>query len=374
MAMSVRRMTAFAVLAVGAIGVVVLSGVVPIKASSGHWPITAWLLDFVKRRSVATHSIGIATPPLDDPALILKGAGHYESGCRPCHGSPGTSLPKIPAGMTPHPPDIRAQVSRWEPAELFYIVKHGIKFTGMPAWPSAHRDDEVWAIVGFLRTLPRLDGAGYARSVFGDLSQQADRGNAVPMTALADSPEPSPMPSRLVADRCARCHGVDGKGRENAAFPRLAHQRPEYLRSALEAYARGTRHSGIMAPIAASLDADMIGEASAYYAGLAPFAASSGAAVVSDGATIAARGVPSADVPPCAECHGPVAGDRNPAYPILAGQFPEYLRLQLRLFAENRRGGGPYAHVMQGIASRLTAGQINDVAAYYGSLPPLRDP
>ena len=59
-----KRLIAFALLAVGAAGILVLSGIIPIKASSGHWPLTAWFLDFTKRRSVATHSIGIRVPRL----------------------------------------------------------------------------------------------------------------------------------------------------------------------------------------------------------------------------------------------------------------------------------------------------------------------
>src|SRR5690606_30483543 len=130
---------------------VAASGIIPIKASSGHWAITEWFLEFSMSRSVATHSLGIKTPPLDDPALILKGAGHYENGCMPCHGSPALPYPRVAWSMTPPPPNLTRSISEWKPKELFYIVKHGVKFTGMPAWPSQVRDDEVWAMVAFLR-------------------------------------------------------------------------------------------------------------------------------------------------------------------------------------------------------------------------------
>jgi cytochrome c553 len=89
---------------------------------------------------------------------------------------------------------------------------------------------------------------------------------------------------------------------------------------------------------------------------------------VDRGARIATRGIPSQQVPRCAECHGPAAHDRNPAYPILAGQLSEYLELQLGLFADGRRGGTPYAHIMQRIARQLTPPQMSDVADYYASL------
>jgi mono/diheme cytochrome c family protein len=55
--------------------------------------------------------------------------------------------------MLPQPPDLADVVGEWNNAQLFRIVKHGVRFTGMPAWPMQDRDDEVWAMVAFLREL-----------------------------------------------------------------------------------------------------------------------------------------------------------------------------------------------------------------------------
>ena len=85
-------------------------------------------------RSVHTHTILAETPDIDQQWQVLKGAGHYSSGCFPCHGGPTLRRPRIALGMTPFPPDLIEAVPQWRPAELFYIVKHGVKFTGMPAW------------------------------------------------------------------------------------------------------------------------------------------------------------------------------------------------------------------------------------------------
>src|SRR5688572_21118940 len=148
--------------------VVAASGAVPIEASSGHWAITEWFLQFSKRRSVATHTLGMDLPALESPSLVLKGAGHYETGCRPCHGGPDLRRPTLARAMTPPPPDLRGRVAEWDSEELFYIVKHGIKLTGMPAWPTQERDDEVLAVVAFLLELPDLDADGYRRLVHGD--------------------------------------------------------------------------------------------------------------------------------------------------------------------------------------------------------------
>jgi hypothetical protein len=124
-------------------GVVLISGIVPIKASSGHWAITAWVLDLAKSRSVATHTIGMSVPPLEDTSLAMKGASYFDFGCAPCHGSPVLEQPTIASMMTPRPPALGRAASEFDRDELFYIVKHGIKFTGMPAWPALQRDDEV---------------------------------------------------------------------------------------------------------------------------------------------------------------------------------------------------------------------------------------
>jgi cytochrome c553 len=358
-----------AVLGVAGIAIVV-SGIVPIKASAGHWAITRWFLNFAMQRSVATHSLGVTTPPLDEPWLVLKGAGHYELGCRPCHGSPERPRPRIPQGMTPFPPNLAPAMSAWAPDELYYVVKHGVKFTGMPAWPAVQRDDEVWAMVAFLRALPGLDAAAYRRLVMGDTSSN-DAVEALP--ALAG---PRPAAGAITA-ACGRCHGIDGTGRGLGAFPKLAGQQPAYLAASLQAFATGERHSGVMEPLAAALTPEAMRQLAEHYAGLPEWSAQPGPAgdeaARELGERIAREGIPSQRVPRCAACHGPDAAPRNVVYPRLAGQYAEYLTLQLRLFKRDVRGGTAYAHIMRMVAGRLTEEQMRAAALYYASLPPALD-
>jgi cytochrome c553 len=347
-------LTLIALVTVAAIGgaIVVASGVVPIKASSGHWRITAAILDFAKVRSVTMHSIGIQPPfPLDDPALVLRGAGHYESGCYPCHGRPGVPVLPVMAAMTPPPPELTALIQRWRAQDLFSIVKHGIKFTGMPAWPAQQRDDEVWSIVAFLRRMPSLDGAAYGELVSG------------PTLTPSDAP-------RAVRETCGRCHAHDGTGRGPGAFPSLAGQRAAYLHGSLRAFSDRRRISGIMATVAASLDDQTMREAAAYYERLPPRSAGGAddARARARGQSIAAQGIPDREIPSCAECHGPAATPKNPAYPLLAGQHARYLALQLELFQQRRRGGSGFENLMHVFVGRLRAEEIRDVTIYYSSL------
>jgi cytochrome c553 len=355
-------------LAVGGL-LVAASGIMPLKASAGHWPITAWFLHFAMRRSVTTHTLGLQAPALDAPRLVLQGAGHYETGCSPCHGSPQRPPPRIVQHMTPHPPYLPPRISAWESEELFYIVKHGVKFTGMPAWPARQRDDEVWAMVAFLRTLPDLQAEDYQRLVHGE---PGTTGDAPGHSSLAHVP-------RAVTASCGRCHGIDGRGRGVGAFPRLAGQRSAYLYAALQAYARGERQSGIMAPIAAGLGLDEMRELALYYGSLQePWSSSAptlhdSALAIERGKVIASHGIPRQRVPACVSCHGPGATRRNPIYPVLAGQHADYLVLQLELFHKGHRGGSAYAHLMRPVATRLTHAQMRDVALYYASLPTARN-
>lgn len=346
---TVTRAVRWAGLIAATIAVIVGSGLIPI-ASSGHWRVTSTLLDFVKRRSVALRASPLTAPDLTAPSLVDLGAAHYESGCRPCHGRPGVVLPLMPRRMTPHPPDLQRRVGRWSAEELFYIVKHGIKFTGMPAWPYPDRADEVWAVVAFVRRLPSMDAQTYER-----------------LTAIGTD--------QAAPGSCARCHGAEGQGR--GLVPRLAGQRHVYLRNAVEAFASGARRSGIMGPIAASLTAREAATLSTYYAARASAGGDRGA-VAADapaplrdlGARIAAVGRPEQDVPACVVCHpNDAAAPVNPAYPRLAGLAAEYVEQQLQLFAEGRRGGGPFAQLMRQVATGLTAEQRRQVAAYYASRP-----
>ena len=358
-----------AILAVVGLGgfLVAASGIIPINATSGHWPITRWFLQFTMQRSVATHSFAIKSPPLDEPWLVLKGAGHYEIGCRPCHGSPELHHPRIAQHMLPPPPYLAQTISKWEREELFYIVKHGLKFTGMPAWPSQQRDDEVWAMVAFLEAFPKLDAEHYRKLVNGESPAIP---KDVPLMAL----EASGKIDQPITASCNRCHGADGLGRAVAAFPKLAGQSPAYLAASLEAYASGERHSGIMEPIAAALSSAQIRELARHYADLPSTsslpAAHNRAQVIERGEVIAQMGIPSQDVPACAACHDPSTTPRNPIYPVIDGQYADYLTQQLTLFRQEQRGGTPYAHLMRRVVAGLSPEQMRDVATYYASQAP----
>jgi mono/diheme cytochrome c family protein len=163
--------TVLATLLLGAAGVViaglviVYGGFFNVAATDPHWPPTSWVLETARTRSIQAHARGITVPPgLDDPARLPIGTEHFAAHCAVCHGAPGVPKGDIALGMNPTPPDLAGAARHYSDAELFWIIRHGIKMTGMPAWPD-HSDAEIWAIVGFLKKL----GAGMSAAEYGEL-------------------------------------------------------------------------------------------------------------------------------------------------------------------------------------------------------------
>lgn len=334
-----------------------------IAARVPHLPGVAWLLNTYMENAVRTWSRGVERPgwvDLDDPALVRLGAAHFETGCAPCHGAPGRAPNPITRGMRPAPPDLRGAAAGYEADELHWIVRNGLKYTGMPAWAGDGRDDEPWALAAFLQRYPRLDPASYRDLAFGDAVPAGQPGAQLAFGRLDGGPEDP-------AANCARCHGRDGLGRDGTA-PRIAGQSRAYLEATLAAFASGRRSSGIMGPVAAELSARQIERLAAHYAQLPAFegqpAGGARPALVRAGAALAERG--SAETPSCLSCHGQErTPPRNPLYPRISGQDERFLRIWLGLWQRGRFGGTDHAHVMHEAARWLSEDEIAALAAHF---------
>ena len=159
-----------ALLAVLGAGAVIYAGRYDIGATAPHWRMTSRLFQTARIRSIKAQAAAVRAPPgLDDPAKVLIGVEHYAAHCAVCHGAPGVPKGDIARGLYPPPPDLAKTAPLYSPAELFWIVKHGIKMTGMPAW-SDHSDDELWATVGFLEKLPGMSEQEYASLVVASMA------------------------------------------------------------------------------------------------------------------------------------------------------------------------------------------------------------
>ena len=146
----------------GSIGFV-YSGLYNVSATDPHWPLTHWLIETARVRSIKANAAGIQPPSgYEAPPQIEIGVEHFAAHCAVCHGAPGVPKGAIARGLYPQPPDLALAAKQYSPGELFWILEHGIKMTGMPGWGD-HSDEELWATVGFLEQLPGMSEPDYAK-------------------------------------------------------------------------------------------------------------------------------------------------------------------------------------------------------------------
>lgn len=102
-----------------------------VAATEPHNALSRWLLDTTKKRSVGAHAKSVSPPPPFREEELRHGVEHYHNTCVRCHGAPASSAAS--SAKAPKPPDLSKAANEWGEQEIFWIVRHGVKFTGMPA-------------------------------------------------------------------------------------------------------------------------------------------------------------------------------------------------------------------------------------------------
>ncbi len=106
------------------------------------------------------------------PAMIKTGAEHYAALCVGCHLAPGLLKSDLRTGLYPHPPNL-AQEDMQESRRAFWIIKHGIKMSAMPAWGKTLEDAAIWDVVAFVRKMPNMTPEDYRATLATALSSAA---------------------------------------------------------------------------------------------------------------------------------------------------------------------------------------------------------
>jgi mono/diheme cytochrome c family protein len=156
-------LTVIAVVLVEIVAVIIgaYSGIPDVSATRSEGSITDWFLNTTKDHSISSRAANIHVPSLGDSSLIATGFEHYDEMCVTCHGAPGKNPDELALGLNPPAPDLVTSTTDLSPAEMFVIVKNGIKMTGMPAWGTSHPDSAIWAMVAFLQRLQTLTPETY---------------------------------------------------------------------------------------------------------------------------------------------------------------------------------------------------------------------
>jgi len=147
-----------------AAGVYLLGGFYSVAASQDDAGAVVWALTRVRNASIGRHADSGAPPVvLEDAATVQEGARRYaQLGCANCHGAPGTQWAKFSEGLNPGPPDLSEVAKDRSPVALFWVIKNGIRMTGMPSFAKAGaQDKDIWQIVAFVKKLPGVKEADY---------------------------------------------------------------------------------------------------------------------------------------------------------------------------------------------------------------------
>lgn len=154
------------------------SGSVNVAATQDYLPGVYWFFDTLSEKSIqkqtqkAVEAGHLREPATVPDSMLRKGASEYQAMCVPCHGAPGQERGEFGKGMKPQPPDLAHTAREMHLREIYWVLDHGIRHTGMPAFGPTHADEDLWAVAAFVKRLGDMSPEEYRRWV-GDSSSSS---------------------------------------------------------------------------------------------------------------------------------------------------------------------------------------------------------
>lgn len=183
--------------------VILLSGAYSTAATKQHFWITYRLLEIGLRYSVAASARNIVVPDLQHEGNLEVGHACYREHCLQCHGAPGLAPEALGRGQLPSPSSLSQSARDWPEAHLYFVVKKGIRMSGMPAWEYRMSEDALWATVAYLKAMPFQSRATYEQ-----FAVESDDASCPPADRAAPySVEQAQITLRQYA--CDTCHIID---------------------------------------------------------------------------------------------------------------------------------------------------------------------
>jgi mono/diheme cytochrome c family protein len=191
-----------------AVGIVFLyTGFYNVAATHQHLAPTYWLLQIGLSESIERQARHVVAPRGSDESSLERGRTLYAAHCVQCHGAPGVAPEPFSLGLTPLPKNLAPIARERSAAELYWVIKNGIKMTGMPAWAFRFSESDLWAVTSYVRQLPLVSPQEYAARAKPDAGQDQ-------ALTTAEAPRDAGDPARgEVAIRqyaCTTCHVVPG--------------------------------------------------------------------------------------------------------------------------------------------------------------------
>lgn len=181
----------------------VCSGFYDISATDQHLRPTYYVIKKTMERSVERRARGIAVPPLGAPAQLERGFALFRAHCVQCHGAPGVAPEPFALGLTPLATPLQRTGLERTPAQIYWVVRYGIKMTGMPAWEFRMTEEDLWAVVAFVRHLPSLAPRSYSKLTPGSAKRDEE--------LWAASPDLKRGRKALEQYGCIACHEIPGE-------------------------------------------------------------------------------------------------------------------------------------------------------------------
>ena len=200
---------------VGAAGFI-WAGLYDVGATRQHLQPVFSVFEIAMHRSVRLHARNVTTPPLEDEAMVRRGATCFNEKCVQCHGAPGIAQGDIGKSMQPLPGPLVNATQTFHPRELYWITRHGIRLSGMPAWEFRLTEEEIWDVVAFLQRLPNLTPKAYAETAQKQ-SRSASCGRDV-SAAPTRTPDVVRGKQALYQYACSACHTIPGV---TSSFPNV---------------------------------------------------------------------------------------------------------------------------------------------------------
>jgi len=143
----------------------IYSGLYNVAATSPDPGFVQWIMSTTSDNSVRAHAKSVKVPDFSTEENAKEGFEHYHEMCVTCHGAPGVKPSEIGQGIYPPAPDLAESANEMSPAQLFWVIKNGIKMTAMPAFGPTHSDQKIWDIVAFVKRLPGMPAETYGAMV-----------------------------------------------------------------------------------------------------------------------------------------------------------------------------------------------------------------
>lgn len=146
------------VLLIGTLGLALL-GFLPTRANSVPPPMEIHLAMSALDNSVERHAPRVNNPVLPTDENLIAGMKIYTMNCALCHGGIDLQPSALEKSFYPPPPSLILHPPDDPEWHLFYVIRNGVRYTGMPAWDKSLSDPDIWKLTAFLTRIEKLPPA-----------------------------------------------------------------------------------------------------------------------------------------------------------------------------------------------------------------------